>query len=371
MTIQKPVIAEINLDNLAANTTAMRELIGSTRRMYGVVKGDAYGMGLLRAAPVVLEAGCDAIATANPEDVVQLRRIGVQVPILLYPATPITMAGAVAELDAIITLHDLPGIAAYATQPARLEAHLKIDCGFGRLGLQEVNWASAFEALQRASNIRLSGVYTHLGQTEDAGAVDRQMTIFQRAITMAESYGFRDLEKMVASTRVAIGYRRYHLDAVNPGIGLYGLLEGEWLNRFQCRQVLQRLWTSVLQVKTLPAGSTPGVLGNQALQRDMTIAVIAAGFANGLPRIANNMPVLIHGRRAPTLGLRSTEHTIVDVTEISNVVSGDEVVIVGRQDEQEITALEFVETSQLPLLEAVGRLCAGAEKNYTQSSSEA
>ena len=171
------------------------------------------------------------------------------------------MAGDVAQLGAIVTLHDLPSIAAFTAQGANVEAHLKVDCGFGRLGLLESDWTDAFTNLQRAKNIRVVGFFTHIGQTEDRVAVEAQTTIFRRAIAMAKAFGFESLERMVASTRVAIGYPHFHLDAVNPVIGLYGLLEGQWLDRFRPRQVLRRLWTRVLQVKTLPAGARPGILG--------------------------------------------------------------------------------------------------------------
>jgi alanine racemase len=364
MSLQRPVVAEIDLSAVAENTRAIRDLIGSDIRFYGVVKGDAYGIGLLETARIILESGADAIATSAPDDVIRMRRSGIDAPILLYPSTTPAMASKVAELGVIVTLHDLSSVQAFAAQTAPLEAHIKLDCGFGRLGLAEAEWAQAFEAVRRAYHIRLVGLYTHLGHTEDAASVHRQMEVFQRAVAAAEACGFSNLERMVASTRVTIGYPEYHLDAINPGIGIYGLLEDPWLDQFQPRSVLRRLFTEVLQVKSLPAGSTPGYLDERPLAREMTIAILAAGFANGLPRIANGMPVLIRGQRATTVGMRSTEHTVVDVTNIPDVRPGDEAVIIGSQGEAKIDPAEFSEKSELPLIEIFARLTRAASRSY-------
>lgn len=365
MNIHRPVVAEIDLEALAGNTRALRNLAGPDTRFYGVVKGDAYGIGLLESAHVILESGADAVATADPADVSLLRKAGISAPILLYPSTTPAMAGEVAELGAIVTLHDLPSIAAFGAQKSAIEAHVKIDCGFGRLGLQEKEWAIALETLRNAPNIRIVGIYTHLGHTENREQVHRQMEVFRRAESAFESRGIPVPERMVASTRVVIGYPEYCLNAINPGRGLYGILEEPWLQSFQPKRALSRLWTEVLQVKSLPAGSTPGYAEGPPLAREMKIAVLAVGFANGLPRIANGMPVLIRGQRAPTIGLRSTEHTVVDVTDIADVRPGDEAVIVGSQAGAEIHPEEFAERSGLPLIEIQAKIIRGAVRAYS------
>lgn len=368
MSTLRPVFAEIDLDALAENTSAMRTLAGPEMRFYGVVKGDAYGTGLLRAVPVILEAGADAIATADPADVPLLRNAGVSAPILLYPSTAPSTAREVVELGVIVTLHDLSSIKAFAAQPSSVTAHVKIDCGFGRLGLQEGEWGIALDAIRDAQNIRVVGLYTHLGHTESPEQVHHQMSVFERAVSAFEAGGVPVHERMVASTRVAIGYPEYHLNAINPGRGLYGILDTAWLERFNAKRALHRLWTEVLQVKWLPAGASPGYTDGPPLEKAMKIAVLAIGFASGLPRVANGMPVLIRGKRAPTVGLRSTDHTVIDVTHIPDVQPGDEAVIIGAQAGEEILMDEFAGRSELPLIEIHGKLIRGTTRDYSRRS---
>ena len=362
--LKRPVVAEIDLDALAANTAGIRRLIGSGVRFYGVCKGDAYGIGLEQAAPVILESGADALAVADPKDVVSLHTIGVSAPLLLYPSTPPDMAADVATLGAIVSLTDLETIAAFATTGVPVAAHAKVDCGFGRLGLVEAEWTSAFAAIRQASNIRLVGLYTHLGHTEDRNQVDNQIKMFRRAIQTAEAAGFDDLEYMAASSRVVIGRSDLRLNAINPGRALYGWLEAPWTAAFTAKPVLHALTTRVIQVKSLPPGSTPGYLDGVAGSA-LRVAVLATGFADGLPRVANGLPVLIRGREARVLGMRSTEHTVVDVTQIPGVAPGDEAVLLGRQGDKEITPEQIAAASAVPLIELLPRLARSVTRRYS------
>ena len=364
MTPGRLAIADIDLSAVAANTAGMRRLIGSDVRFYGVCKGDAYGIGLERAAPVILEAGADALAVADPADVAALRAAGISAPVLLYPSTPPDIAGAVAALGAIVSLVDMESIAAFSNQATPVTAHAKIDCGFGRLGLTAEEWEPAFAAIRRSPGIRLIGLYTHLGHTDDNAEVDAQMQVFRRAVQAADAASFRNLELMAASSRVMIGYPHLKLNAVNPGRALYGWLEATWGSKFAAMPAVTSIATRVIQIKTLPVGTKPGYLDPAPLARPLRVAVLAAGFVNGLPRLAHGLPVLIRGREAPTVGTRSTEHTVVDVSEIPAAAVGDEAVLLGRQGEAEITAERMAAVSGVPLIELLPRVTRGMSRRY-------
>lgn len=369
MNPHRPIDADIDLDALAANTSALRAIVGPAVRLYGVCKGDAYGVGLQRAAPVMLEAGADAIAVADPADVVTLRRDGIDAPILLYPSTTPDMAAEVAEIGAIVTIVDRVSLEAFAATGRKIVAHAKIDCGFGRLGLIEAEWESAFAAIAKTANVHFGGLYTHFAHTEDEHQVSIQKASFLRAIAAAEAAGLRDLEQMAASSRILISHGDLIFNAVNPGRALYGWLEERWMSVFPAKPVVRALTTRVIQVKDLPAGARPGYL-DQEVAAPLRIAVLAAGFGDGLPRLAHGLPVLIRGREAPTLGMRSTEHAVVDVTGIEGVSPGDEAVLVGRQRDAEITIERVAEVSGVPLIELLPRIARRAVRHYSPTSTE-
>lgn len=357
------VTVEIDLDALAENVQLIRERIGPAVRFYAVGKGDAYGAGLLRTAPVMLEAGADGLALSNPAEVAELRARGLRQPMLLYPGTPPSMAADVAATGAIVTLHDGPSLDAFAAVGAPIEAFVKIDCGFGRLGFAETEWGQAFNRVRKAGSVRLRGVYTHLAFTENPAVVQAQMERFRRAAEIARVNGFSDLELMAASSRVVLGYPELHLNAVNPGRLLYGILEPPWTEQAQPAPVICRIYTSVIQVKDLAAGAHPGYLATP-LAAPRRIAVLPAGFANGFPRIANGAPVLVRGQVAPVLGMRSTEHMVVDVSDVPDVAPGDEVVLFGPQGDRRITLEMLGDMTDTPIIELLPRLARSASRLY-------
>ncbi|HUG62607.1 MAG TPA: alanine racemase [Methylomirabilota bacterium] len=357
------VTVEIDLAALADNVRLVRERIGPDVRFYAVGKGDAYGTGLERAAPVMLEAGADGLAMSDPADVAAMRARGLRQPMLLYPGTPPSMAGDVVATGAIVTLHDDPSLDAFAAAGSSVEAFVKVDCGFGRLGFPEADWSRTFERVRRAGSLRLRGIYTHLAFTEDPAAVLAQMERFRRAADLAAANGFHDLELMVASSRVVLGYEDLHLNAVNPGRLLYGILERPWTDKIQPAPVIRRISTFVIQVKDLAAGSHPGYMP-EPLSAARRIAIVPAGFANGFPRIANSAPVLVHGRLARVLGMRSTEHMMIDVSDVPDVAPGDEVVLLGPQGDQNITLDMLDEAGTVPLIELLPRLARSSRRLY-------
>lgn len=367
MTEHRPVYAEIDLDALAANTAMFRSVIGPDTRFYGVCKGDAYGVGLGQAAPVMLGSGADALAVADAADVVKLRNAGIAAPILLYPSSTPDRVAEIAELGATVSIFDWTSLEAFVATGSRVSAHAKIDCGFGRFGLEQSDWEAAFAQIRATPHLHLAGIYAHFAHTDRPDAIDAQKKNFQRAIDAAEAAGLRDLEYMAASSRIVLGRTDLIFNAVNPGRGLYGWLEDSWRETFPAQPVVRKLLTRVLQVKSLAAGSWPGY-ADGPLAAPIRIAVLATGFADGLPRVANGLPVLIRGQRAPTLGMRSTEHAVVDVTEIEGVSPGDEAVIVGAQSGEVISFDEVAATSGIPLIELLPRIARGAIRRYSNGA---
>jgi alanine racemase len=271
-----------------------------------------------------------------------------------------------ARLGITVTLHDEEGIAAYAASGQPVTAMAELDCGFGRLGFTPSAWTAALPRLRAARNIRLTGVYTHLGATDERALIDHQMAKFEAGAAEAEAAGFQKLEKMVASSRVMIDHRDLALDAVNPGRLIYGLLESPHAERIGSRPVISRIVSRLIQVKDIAAGErigygAPGAAGNDRAIRG---AVAPIGFAGGLPRRFDGGAMLVRGKRAPIVGLVSMEHTLLDVGGIPDAAPGDEVVLLGPQGGDAITGAELAGVTGIEILELLPRLARNLPRRY-------
>ena len=360
----RPAWSVIDLDALAHNVRVIRSMLRRTDRFYAVCKNDAYGCGARETALTLLEAGADAFAVSDPMDAQRIRAAGVRAPILLYASTVPDAADAVAELELIATVHDFDGLNAFSRVPRKVDVHVEVDCGYGRLGFTPTEWNRAFDLLAQARNLKVVGLYTHLTAVEDPPIVARQAALFRKAAEAAHSAGFRDIERMAASSRVMLGYPELNLNAVNPGRMLYGMIEDPWQGKADLAPVIRGIHSRVLQVKAIPADFDFDWPRHRSAPGTLRTAVIAFGFKDGLPRMPAGGAVLIRGRRAPIIGMRATEHTVVDVSDIPGVVAGDEVIIVGTQGSETITAHEAVAAYQMPMIELLPRMTLNTVRLY-------
>ena len=361
----RPAWSEIDLDALAHNVRTIRKLLRPTDRFYAVCKNNAYGCGTRETARTMLTAGADAFAVSDPEDAERIRAAGIDAPILLYASTCPDAARAVADLDLIVTVHDVDSLEAMASVGRRVKVHVEIDCGYGRLGFVPDEWPRVFATLHRASSVDVVGIYTHLSAVESAPAVAQQHRLFERAAAEARGAGFGDIELMAASSRVMLGYPELNLNAVNPGRMLYGMIEDPWQGRADLRPVIRAIKSRVLQVKTIPADFDFADERHRAAPGALRTAVIAFGFKDGLPREPAGGAVLVRGQRARIIGPRATEHTIIDVTDIPDVRAGDEVVIMGTQGDACISAHEAVSMYRMAMIELLARMTLNTVRVYS------
>lgn len=362
--IARPAWSVLDLDALRHNVQIIRRMLGPRRRLYAVCKNNAYGCGTRETAQVMRAAGADAFAVSDPEDAQRLRDAGITAPVLLYASTCPHQAEAVADLGLIATVHDFDGLEAFARLRRPLDVHVEVDCGYGRLGFTPHEWAKAFARLRGLPHLKVIGLYTHLTSVESPQAVHAQAGLFARAAAEAARAGLEGLELMAASSRVMLGHPELNLHAVNPGRMLYGMMEDPWLGREDFKPVIKAIKSRVLQVKSIPAEFNLDDARHRAAPGSLRTAVIAFGFKDGLPREPAGGTVLIRGRRARIIGTRATEHTVVDVTDIPQACAGDEVVIVGAQGEETITAHEAVAAYRMPMIELLPRMTLNTLRIY-------
>lgn len=349
---------EIDAGAVRHNLRLIRRLAGRAR-VYAVCKGDAYGFTAAAIARLAEEEGVDALACGDADDVRAIRADGVALPILLYAATNAADLPALAALDVIVTAHDEATLATCIAHDLRFS--VKLDAGFNRLGFRDEDLDVVLAAAARHPAARLHGLYTHLTDNDDAASVAAQVARFTAMADRIAAAGWRHAERMVASSRILIAAPGLALDAVNPGRLVYGILEAPWDTRVDARSALAAVKARIVSLKRIAAGTRPGYAA-QTVTRDTLSAVIPFGFIDGYPRLPAGGTVLVRGRRAPLVGPRHTEHALVDVTDVPGVALGDEVVLLGRQGDDAITAHELVEACGVPLIELIPRLAANPRR---------
>jgi alanine racemase len=341
--------AEIDLAALERNLRLIRASLPAHMRYVAVVKADAYGHGLPQTAARLMHAGADLFAVATLAEAAAVRELGPGWPILLLsPLLP--------EEDRYLADYDLAATVSGAAEVARFDAvgrqagrrisvHLKIDTGMGRLGVWHEQAAAVHAQIAAAPHLKLAGVFTHFAAPDD----DPGFTAEQRR---------RFLAALARCDGIAPGQLFVHADnsagletmpgaspfnAVRVGLLQFGILPhpNSLLAQVHTEPVFS-FHTRVGLVKTLPGGNTISYGRTHTLARDTTIAILCAGYGDGIPRsVSNRAEVLIRGRRCPVLGRVTMDQTIVDVTDVSGTQVGDEAVLVGHQDGAEISITEF------------------------------
>ncbi len=338
-----PSRVEIDLAALGNNVRCIKRLVGDVGIM-AVVKANAYGHGAPQIARAALENGADMLAVANLAEAAQLREAGIHAPVLTLSLVPPRQIQLALDLDARVTVFDYDLAAQYLSalgdDRGKLRIHLKIDTGMHRLGLLPDAALALARTLRAAPAVELEGVYTHFAAAdEDAAYTAVQLATFRRALDVMRADGFRPRFIHAANSPALLDCQASYFNLVRPGVLLYGLRPMPDSPNMGAFQPVMRWKTQVAQVKNLPPGSRIGYGHAYTTRRETTLAVLPVGYADGLRRTPQTWRyVLLHGERAPLVGRVSMEKIIVDISRIPDVKIGDEVVLLGGQGEQMISA---------------------------------
>jgi alanine racemase len=345
---------EIDLAALERNLKLIRATLPPHIRYVAVVKADAYGHGLPHVAARLMHAGADLFAVANIAEALALRELSSDWPVLLLsPVLP--------EEDSQLADYDLAATVSSADEVRRFDAvgraagkpvavHLKIDTGMGRLGVWHEQAGALYAQIRAAAGVKLAGVFTHFSSAdEDPAFTEEQRRIFLRTLAGLPDFDPAGLfihADNSAGLETAPGSSAFN--AVRVGLLQFGVLPHphSMLARVHTEPVFS-FHTRVGLVKQLPAGTGISYGRTHRLQRDSTVAILTAGYGDGIARASSNRAhVLINGRRCPVLGRITMDQTIVDITEApGRIAPGDAVVLVGRQGAAEITLTEFSDWS--------------------------
>ncbi|AZO96502.1 alanine racemase [Halocella sp. SP3-1] len=346
----RPVWVEINLANLKYNLGLLKERVSADTIIMAVVKADAYGHGVLPVSKTLVESGVKRLAVALPEEGFELREAGFSLPIqvmseilppqdeLLLDYDLIPTIGRMDTALRINTLAEKKGI--------KKKVHIKIDTGMGRIGVCPEMANDFIMSLSQMDNLIIEGIMTHFATADEADKVytHQQWERFQQLLNDLSESGFIIPIRHAANSATLIDLPEFQLNMVRPGIALYGLHPShEMHKKLPFKPVLS--WKSkVVYLKNLPLGSSISYGAAYITSRDSKIATIPLGYADGYSRLLSNKAhVLINGQKAPVRGKVCMDQFMVDVTDISDVNIGSEVVLVGKQGNEEITATEMAE----------------------------
>lgn len=346
--------AEIDLDAIDHNVRELRGITHPRARMMAVVKADGYGHGAVEVARTVLAAGADMLAVARIDEGILLRQAGLEAPILVFSPTFPTFAENLITYDLIQSVAGLKigqQLDAVARRCGKtIPIHLKVDSGMGRLGLlpdarrvkASMSAVAEVEAITQLKGLCLEGVYTHFAAADesDKGYAHHQLAVFETFLQALQKAGVDCGMRHAANSAAIIDLPQTHLDAVRPGIALYGLYPSRDVDRDRVDlQPALSLKSRLLQVKAVPTGFKASYGMTWEAPEPTVIGTVAAGYADGIQRqLSNRGAMLVGGHRAPIVGRVCMDLIMLDLGADSPAVAGDEVVIIGRQGEAHITA---------------------------------
>ena len=340
---KKRTWAEISLDNLQHNYYAIRSAVPASCRFLGVVKADAYGHGALQVASLLERCGADYLAVSCLDEAMELRNNGIRLPLLILGHTPSEYTAELIEnniTQAVTGLEKAEEYSAAATAlGSSLRVHIKVDTGMSRLGFLCDERHAEEEIGHIARTCRLpglipEGIFTHFAVSDEAGEDNRaytmkQFSLFMHVISSLEkNCGITFTLRHCANSGAVVSYPETALDMVRPGLLLYGY--GDSSGRLGLRPCM-RLVTTVSSVKVYEVGTSISYGRHFVTDRPSKIGVLAAGYADGLPRAASGK-CSFHTPcgAAPQVGSICMDMCMADLTDLGPVETGTEVELFGE-----------------------------------------
>jgi alanine racemase len=348
----RPAWVDVDLAALEHNLARIRERLAGAGVM-AVVKADAYGHGAVGVSRALAAAGVDWLGVALLEEGAEIRRAGVELPILVLGTARPAKIALYARYRLTPTISSLSELALWrdwtAGQSEAQPIHLKVDTGMGRLGVAIEEVPRVLEVLRDHPRLRLAGLLSHFGDADDLESPRNRAQEERFAAVLSlltEEERERTLIHM-ANSAAALHRPASRYDLVRLGIGLYGLDPAERPDRPlppEARTDLTPVMSvraRIVRLREVPAGTPVSYGGRTVTRRRSRIAVVPVGYADGYAwRLTGKAEVLVRGRRVPIAGSVTMDMTLLDVTD-AGAELGDEVVLLGRQGEEEITAAEL------------------------------
>ena len=347
----RPTLLEVDLDAVAHNVRAVREMVGPERKVFAVIKAGGYGFGAAEMGAAFARNGADWLGIADLSEAIGLRLRGISTPILVYPnSLPVAAADALAH-NLVPTLVDLDSARAYSEAAiGPCDIFVKVDVGLERLGVPAEQAVKTIRAILDLPHLRLGGVCAHPHATGggDTSYPDWQFGRFTSVVDELEAQGVRVPIRLFAATPFVLRFPHTYLNAVDPGRALYGIVMPDEKPPIPLRPAFRALKSHVVALKELTPRERFAERAPFPVTAPMRLGVIPIGSADGMLWL-NAGRVLVRGQAVPIVSSPSLEHTRIDLTGVPDAAVGDEVVIIGRQGDREITQAEVASRHGLGL----------------------
>jgi alanine racemase len=383
----RPCWVEINTRSFEDNYRFLSTLADPQAELLAIVKANAYGHALEICAPAAVRAGARWLGVTSVEEGIEARRLCPEARVLViggvFPGQgPEVVRNRLTAVVWDAWQFDELEDAARATELRSFSVHLEIDTGMSRQGAGPDSLAPVLERFHRGSPLRLEGVMTHLFAADEADGktTDDQLERMEAALNRIRAAGVHAGVLNVGNSAALLAGQadrisklagRHGMKAlIRPGLALYGLVpeydpdfsSAEPISLGRARRDLRPVlsWKSqVVSVRSVATGAVVGYNGTFVATEPMRLALIAAGYADGLDRkLGNRFSVLVRGQRAPLVGRISMDQSVIDVTDISGVGTGDEVVLIGQQGDETISAFDHANAADTIPWEIFTRIAA-------------
>jgi alanine racemase len=353
--------AEINLGTYAHNIKELKRITRAPARLMAVVKANGYGHGAVEVAREALQNGAQYLGVARINEAIPLREAGLSAPILIFGYSPPVLAPMLIDYELTQTVYCLSTARALSEQATRkgkkITVHLKVDSGMGRLGflLEAINTipndttlsnpVREIEAITRLPGLTVEGIFTHFATADsaDKSYADLQLDRFMELLNRLQKAGLEPPLRHAANSGALIDMPDSHLDMVRSGIATYGLHPSDETNKSMVNlKPVMTLKSKIIHLKKVPPGFNISYGITYQTKNHTTIATIPVGYADGFNRLLSSRGyMLVHGQRVPIVGRVCMDLTMLDVGEITGVALEDDVVVIGEQGDEAVTADEI------------------------------
>ncbi|MFQ5946256.1 MAG: alanine racemase, partial [Anaerolineae bacterium] len=354
----RPTWVEIDLSAVAHNVRRIVEEVGPEVRVLAALKADAYGHGAVQVARTAMANGASMLGVACLPEAQELRRAGIDAPILVLGYTPAWQARDALLIDLRTTIFSTDAAEALSRAAEGLDrdaiVHVKVDTGMGRLGLKPEEVVAFLRKVSALPRLELEGLFTHFAVADTVDAwgqagwardyTEGQIATFTEVLDEVKEAGFEIPLAHAANSAALFAFPHSRFNMVRPGIALYGLDPSPDVKCPPDFRSVLVFKTQVAQVKEVPEGAHISYGAEFRTERPSRIAVIPVGYGDGFRRSPRNWgEVLVRGQRAPVVGRVTMDQSMLDITDIPEVRAGDEVILIGEQGEDRITAEHVAE----------------------------
>ena len=355
--LNRPAWVEVDLNAISQNITHTQHHLGLQTDIMAIVKANAYGHGLIAASKAALQGGAKALGVALFHEGQQLRQAGITAPILVLSPTLPPIAPLLIEhnLDAVVSqTENLQALAnAAKAQKTQARVHLKIDTGMGRIGCTAEEGLQLLQQIHQNPHLFLAGIMSHIAyeKKEDHPRIEAQIAKYQSFLDQSPQ---KAQWHHLANSATTLQFPKAHYNLVRAGLLTYGLPPTSTQIKYKPALSLK---AHITQIQNLPSGQALSYGGTATLTRPSCIATIPLGYADGYnKRLSNRAHVLVHDQKCPVIGTICMDLTLIDVTDVPQCKLGDEVILIGASQTDQITPQDIATWSDTIVHEVISQL---------------